>query len=174
MRAGSTFDNRVGDLNKEATAAKRVGDWSRAIRLLREAKKLEGRSYANTRLAKFLQESGDFDGAMVEIKGLIDGSMAWAEAMFGQRPRSVRRCQQAGWLSRIHKDAALICKRAKDPARQAHHEKEHERWWAVREKLHATVEKEEAEHRQAWEDAKKRGRAAMTEFLERKSRNQTG
>lgn len=174
MKMSATTDERIASLNKEATAAKRAGDLGKAVRLLREAKKLEGRRYANTRLAKFLQESGDFKGAMAEIEALIDGSMAWAEAMFGHQPRSVRRRQQAGWISRIHKDAALICKRAKDSARQAHHEQERERWLAMLDKLDAVVEKDQADYRQAWEDAKKRGRAAMEEFLERKSRNQTG
>lgn len=164
------FDNQVGDLNKEATAAKRVGDWKTAIRLLREAKALEGERYADTRLAKFLQASGDFEGAMEEIDQLIKNSLAWSNTLFGHQPRSIRRKQQAGWISRIHKDAALICKREKDARRQAHHEREYERWLATRRKLEETARAEKSAERQEWEEARKGGRAAATAFLEKKSR----
>lgn len=135
MKVTFTLDNRVGDLNKEATAAKRAGDWVKAIRLLREAKEVEGDSYANTRLAKFLQAAGDFEGAMEEIDELIMNSLAWSNTLFGHQPRSVRRRQQAGWISRVHKDAVLICKREGDTKRQARHEREYERWLATRKKL---------------------------------------
>lgn len=168
------IDSKVGDLNKAATAAKRSGDWKKAIRLLREAKDAEGERYANTRLAKFLQESGDFEGAMEEIDELIRNSLAWSNILFGHQPRSVRRRQQAGWISRVHKDAALICKREKDAKRQAHHEREYERWLATKEKLDAVAKKDKADERQAWEDAKAGGRAAMAEFFELKRRKQTG
>lgn len=174
MKVTFTFNNPTGDLNIEATAAKRAGDWAKAIRLLREAKEIEGERYADTRLAKFLQASGDFEGAVQEIDELIRNSRAWAEAMFGHQPRSVRRRQHAGWISRIHKDAALICKRAKDSARQAHHELEYERWLKTRKKLDAIAKQDKADQRRAWEDAKQGGGAAMRAFLERKSRNQTG
>lgn len=174
MKVTFTFDNRVGDLNKEATAAKRAGDWVKAIRLLREAKEVEGSSYANTRLAKFLQESGDFEGAMEEIEELIENSLAWSNTFLAHQPRSVRRRAQAVWISRIHKDAVLICKRAKDAKRQALHEREYERWIATKNKLEAPSKKDKADERQAWEDAKGGGRAAMAEFLELKRRKQTG
>ncbi len=148
MKVTFTFDNRVGDLNKEATAAKRAGDWAKAIHLLREAKEAEGDSYANTRLAKFLQASGDFEGAMEEIEALIKNSLVWSNTCFGHQPRSVQRRQQAGWISRIHKDAALICKRAKDAKRQAFHERERERWLATKERLDAPAKKDKAGERQ--------------------------
>ncbi|WP_320382195.1 tetratricopeptide repeat protein [Zoogloea oleivorans] len=163
-----TSDNRVGDLNKEATAAKRAGDWVKAIRLLREAKEAEGDSYANTRLAKFLQESGDFEGAMEEIEALIKNSRVWTEGMFGHQPRSVQRAGQASWISRIHKDAALICKRAKNAKLQAFHERECERWFAMKKKLDVSAKKDKADERQGWEDAKKQGARGMAQFLEKK------
>jgi hypothetical protein len=49
---------QVAALNREATAAKRAGDWARACALLAQAKAIEGEAYAQTRLAKFLQQAG--------------------------------------------------------------------------------------------------------------------
>jgi len=118
-------------LERQATAHKQAGDWASAIDCLRRAQAIRGPLNAETRLAKYLQQAGFFDVAMQEIQNLIDGSHAWAEGNFGHRPPSMRRCQQAGWLVRLHKDAALICKREKQKDRQAHHEAEAKRWRGI-------------------------------------------
>lgn len=167
-RLDVNIDQEFSRLNKDATAAKQRGDWREAIRLLRTAKQRQGPMYAETRLAKFLQQAGLFDEAIEEIEWLIEHSNHWAETLFGHQPRSVRRSAQASWISRINKDAALICKRAKDAARQKHHEREHERWLAVHRKLNETAQKEKAAERLGWEEAKKLGIAAMAKFLEKK------
>lgn len=161
-------DQKVADLNKEATAAKREGDLRTAVRLLREAKRLQGATYQETRLAKFLQAAGQIDEAMKEIKWLIDHSHAWSEALFGHQPRSVRRRQQASWISRIHRDAVLIAKRAQRRDLQLVHEAEAARWVEIKDKLEIRADRDEAARRQAWEVAKSKGSAAMTEFLEKK------
>lgn len=127
-------------LERQATALKQVGDWAGAIDCLKKAQAIRGPLEDDTRLAKFLQQAGLFDEAMEEIQRLIDGSLTWAEGHFGHRPRSVRRCQQASWLARIHKDAALICKREKRQEMRVQHEMESERWWAINHQLRSISE----------------------------------
>lgn len=161
-------DQKAAELNKEATVAKREGDVNKAVRLLREAKRLQGSAYQETRLAKFLQAAGQVDEAMKEIKWLIDHSHAWSESLFGHQPRSVRRQQQASWISRIHRDAVLIAKRAKRGDLQSVHEAEAARWAEINRKLEASVDRDEAARQRAWEVAKSKGSAAIAEFLEKK------
>lgn len=141
-------------LERQATAHKQAGDWARAIDCLRRAQAIRGPLHANTRLAKYLQQAGFFDVAMQEIQALIDDSLAWAEGNFGHQPPSVRRCQQAGWLARLHQDAALICNREKQDDRQAHHEAEAERWWGIRDLIAPISKRDKKRIRQQWEDAR--------------------
>ncbi len=133
--AQSITETEEYQLERQATAHKQAGNWAGAIDCLRRAQAIRGPLYADTRLAKYLQQAGFFDVAMQEIQTLIDGSFAWAEGHFGHQPHSVRRCQQAGWLARLHQDAALICKREGEKDRQAHHEAEAEHWWKTRDMI---------------------------------------
>lgn len=162
------IDQEFSRLNKDATAAKQRGDWREAIRLLRTAKQRQGPMYAETRLAKFLQQAGLFDEAIEEIEWLIEHSNHWAETLFGHQPRSVRRCQQAGWIGRVHRDAALICKREKRLDLEAFHQAEAQRWFNTHENLDALAEKAKKEISDSWDIAKKKGGKAMAEFLEKK------
>lgn len=152
-------------LNKSATAAKASGDIGGAVDLLYQAKALHGELYQDTRLAKFLQQAGRVDEALVEIQWLIDNSGAWSEFMFGHQPKSVRRCQQAGKISRIHKDAALICKRAGCTDLQKQHEAEWERWGNISKQLRAMADEDMRRKFAEWNQAKGAGRAAMEAFL---------
>lgn len=122
-------------LERRATALKQQGDLDGAIACLKKAQSIRGPLDADTRLAKYLQLAGRFDEAMEEMRHLIDGSLAWADGNFGHRSRSVRRCQQAGWLARLHDDAALICKQEKHWDMMTKHKAESARWWDVNRRL---------------------------------------
>tara|TARA_R110002049_G_scaffold83938_12_gene213711 strand:- start:1785 stop:2408 length:624 start_codon:yes stop_codon:yes gene_type:complete len=126
---------RYGELNKQATAAKRARDMPRAVELLQEAKALYGDDYEDTRLAKFLQQAGRFDDAMTEIQWLIDTLHGRIERHLSHQPRVTRRASQAGYMSRIHRDAVMICKRAKETELQSHHGAEQLRWTNLAHKL---------------------------------------
>jgi predicted trehalose synthase len=129
-------------LNKQATALKNAGDMPGAIAVLRRIKALEGDLYQDTRLAKFLQQAGQLDAALAEIQWLLDHSQTWALALFGHQPTSVIQCQRAGWCARVHTDAALICRRAKQPDLQAQHELLRDRYASIRERLQPLAEAE--------------------------------
>lgn len=138
------IDQEFSRLNKDATAAKQRGDWREAVRLLRTAKQRQGPMYAETRLAKFLQQAGLFDEAIEEIEWLIEHSNHWAETLFGHQPRSVRRCQQAGWIGRVHRDAALICKREKRLDLEAFHQEKAQHWLKIHKSLNLLSRTEKA------------------------------
>jgi tetratricopeptide (TPR) repeat protein len=142
------IDQEFSRLNKDATAAKQRGDLREAVRLLRTAKQRRGLMYAETRLAKFLQQAGLFDEAIEEIEWLIEHSNHWAETLFGHQPRIVRRCQQAGWIERIHRDAALICKREKRVDLEAFHQEKTQHWLKIHKSLNLLSRIEKAKRTQ--------------------------
>jgi len=166
----SIIESEEYQLERQATAHKQAGDWAGAITCLMRAQAIRGPLHADTRLAKYLQQAGLFDEAMQEIQDLIDGGFAWAEGNFGHQPPSVRRRQQAGWLARLHQDAALICRREKQKDRQAHHEAEAERWRKTRDLIEPVAEQDKKRERQQWEEAKSKGAAAMTGFFEKREK----
>ncbi|MBX9610315.1 MAG: hypothetical protein K2X51_01675 [Burkholderiales bacterium] len=100
-------------LERSATRKKKSGDLTGAVDDLLEVKRLAGAEYADTRLAKYLQAAGRFDEALEEIGALISDSQHYVKTIFSHQPVTVQQCQRAQWLMRIHKDAALICKREK-------------------------------------------------------------
>lgn len=168
--AQSITESEEYQLERQATAHKQAGDWAGAITCLMRAQAIRGPLNADTRLAKYLQQAGLFDEAMQEIQDLIDGSFAWVEGHFGHQPHSVRRCQQAGWLARLHKDAALICKREKQKDRQAHHEAEAERWRKTCDLIYPVSKRDTKGMWQQWEEARSKGIAAMSDFSERRKK----
>lgn len=115
--------NQCAELEKDATRFKDQGDWTGAIATLRHVKALHGDLYQSTRLAKFLQQGGCFDEALIEIQWLADHAQVWAKAMFGHQPVSIAQRQKVSWLTRLYKDGALICKREKRPDLQLSFEK---------------------------------------------------
>jgi tetratricopeptide (TPR) repeat protein len=154
-------------LNREATVAKRAGDWGQAIALLRKAKAIRGDLYDDTRLAKVLQQAGRFDEAKDEIQWLLDHANTWAEQRLSHQSRSMRRRMQASHVARIHREAALVCKREKRSDLQKHHEAERERWWAIHEKLAPLVDAEEQQRKAEWEAARTGGRDAMDAYMKK-------
>jgi len=129
-------------LERRATELKRAGDLHGAIECLQQAQLIRGILRSETRLAKFLQEAGRFDEAIQEITEMIADSLAWADGNFDHKPRSVRRCQQAGRLTRLHDDAALICKREGAKEQLAHHEQESRRWRQLHNELKDFADRE--------------------------------
>jgi tetratricopeptide (TPR) repeat protein len=158
---------RYAALNREATAAKNAGDWDRAISLLHEAKVIQGDLYEDARLAKFLQQAGRFDEALVQIQWLLDHANTWAEQRLAHQPRAIRRRQQASYIARIHREAALICKRQKRSDLRQHHEAEQERWWAIHEKLAPLAEADAQQRRDEWAAASAGGPEAVAAFIKK-------
>lgn len=136
------FGSEAYRLDREASAYKRAGDLDAAIACLRRRKALMGVEYMETKLAKYLQHAGRFEEAMSEIDCLIEHGNQWTEAMFGHQPRSVRRSQQAGLRARLHRDAALICKRARRPDLNAQHASEAKRWQRLHEQIELLAERD--------------------------------
>lgn len=158
-------DEDFSALNRQATQAKKAGEMERAVRLLRQAKTLHGEHYQDTRLAKVLQAAGRLDEALAEIQWLIDHSATLAKAMFAHQPPTVLLQQKTHWLARIHRDAALICKRAKRSDLQAHHEQRCQSLLALVEKLRPVADADQAARARKWDQAKAQGREAMEALL---------
>ena len=163
-------ESETSRLNKQATALKKNGDMDGAVAALRRVKRLEGNLYRETRLAKFLQQAGQIDAALVEIQWLLDHSQAQAQASFGHQPVSVIQGQHASWCARVHAEAALMCKRAKRPDLQAQHELLRDRYASIRERLQPLARAESKAKFAAWEDAKRQGIKAMQAFHEIQAR----
>jgi tetratricopeptide (TPR) repeat protein len=122
-------------LERQATKLKSDGDMDGAIECLKKAQALRGVLRAETRLAKYLQQAGRFDEAIEEIHQMLSDSNLWAEGNFGHQPRSVRRCQQASRMARLHADGALLCKREQLRDQFIEHEKEACRWRELHKKI---------------------------------------
>lgn len=118
------FGSPEYELDRQATAYKKVGNWESAISALRKRKALMGVRYDDTKLAKYCQAAGQFDDAMAEIQWLLDQAPRYAQAIFGHQPPICLQCREAGHRARIHVAAALICKRAKAEQLRAQHEAE--------------------------------------------------
>lgn len=160
--------SEYSQLNTQATAFKKAGDLNAAVGVLKQVKAMSGDEYADTRLAKFLQHAGRFEEAMAEIQWLLDHSQCWAQVMFGHQPASVIECQLAGWRSRVHADAALICKRAKHADLQTKHEQLQRHQADINLQLRAISEIDRKAKFIAWEAAKAKGADAMKAYLKKR------
>lgn len=150
-------------LNRAATAAKGEMNWEKAIALLQKAKRLRGNLYEDTRLAKFLQQAGRFDEAMIEIQWLIDHSHDCVAGIEHQL-EIASQCHHANRMFCIHREAALICKREKRKVLQVLHESEYERWQLLNEKLRRRVEAVTKQRSREWKAARAEGPAAMQAY----------
>lgn len=160
----------IGDLNKQATALKASGQIEAAIECLYTIKTMIGEDYEDTRLAKFLQHAGRVDEALAEIDWLLARVDIWAKRLFGHQPASVARAQAASKRSRIHKDAALICKRAKLDTKQARHEELAQQWhdkWAL---LNPVAREDMRRKDEEYKAASQRGPAAVAAFMKKYGR----
>ena len=162
-------ESEFSRLNKQATAFKKAGDMNAAVVALRSAKALCDDHYADTRLAKFLQQAGLFDEAMAEIEWLLDHSATWAKTLFAHQPASVVLAMQTGWRARICRDAALISKRAKRPELQAQFDERRGTYAALAEKLHTVTDAEEEDRAKEWEEARKAGGKVLRDLLSKRA-----
>jgi len=122
-------------LDRQATACKRSGDWPGAISALRRRKELLGVQYDDSKLAKYLQAAGHFEDALAEIKWLIDNSHARVNELLSHQPPTVRLLQHAIHTAQVYSAAALICKREKRPDLEAGYQALSRQYLALRERL---------------------------------------
>ena len=159
------MDTEEYKLERQATALKKSGDLNGAIECLRKASALRGPGGGTTRLAKFLQLAGRFDEAMDEIKALLGDGKEWAACMFGHQPPKLQWLHMAARAARIHRDAALICKREKNEKLRLRHEIAADLYAEKSKNLDEVSREISANRRQAWEIATANGPEAVAEFL---------
>lgn len=166
-RVNGVLPNEIEEyqLDRQATALKKAGDWDGAIAALRQRKAMVGVQWQDDKLAKYLQAAGRFDEAMAEIQWLLDNSHAWAQALFSHQPTSVLLLQRTIKKGQIHDSAALICKRAKAQQLQADHERTSEACWRLVEKIKPVADADKAALANGWEEARKEGREPMAAHL---------
>lgn len=165
MTPKEVMESEEYQLERQATALKKAGDWNGAIAALRQVKALQGHRYQSTRLAKYLQQAGHLDDAMQEIAWLVEHSQQWAAALFAHQPASVLQRQRFGWLVRVHGDAVLICKRAKRTDLQAEHESKKIACAALLENLKPLAEADRKKVFKDYEAARKKGLKALLAFF---------
>lgn len=122
-------------LDRQATACKRAGDWPGAISALRKRKKLLGVQYDDSKLAKYLQAAGHFEESLAEIRWLVEASHARVKELFSHQPPTVRMLQHAIHTAQVYGAAALICKREKRPDLEAGYHALSRQYLALRERL---------------------------------------
>lgn len=176
MTPKDVMESEEYQLERQATALKKMGDWDGAIAALRQVKALQDHRYQSTRLAKYLQQAGRLDDALQEIEWLVEHSQQWAVAMFAHQPASVLQCQRISWLVRVHGDAILICKRAKRTDLQTEHERKKMAYVALLENLKPLADSERKKVFKDWKAAHKKGLKAVLAFfaarMKRIKRNQ--
>lgn len=153
------------ELDRKATALKRDGDLDGAIKALYQRKAILGIGYMDTKLAKYLQAAGRFEEAMTEIQWMLNNSHEWALTFFGHHPSSVILEQRTSWRIRIHKDAELICKRAKNQKLQLEHEQQRQVLLPILEKLRAVTKADEFSEMEEFEKVKILKGKQLTQFL---------
>lgn len=158
-------------LDRQATACKKAGDWDGAIAALYQRKALLGVQWTDTKLAKYLQQAGRLDEALAEVQWLVEHSQAWAAACFAHQSASVMQCQRAGYLVRVYGDAVLICKRAKRADLQAQYQQRQDAYNQIRDRLEPLAQADRQRLAKGWERAVEQGPQAMqAHLLERKER----
>lgn len=151
-------------LDRQATACKKAGDWDGAIAALRQRKAIMGVQYTDTKLAKYLQQAGRFDDAMAEVQWLADHAQAWAVGSFSHQPATVVQCQRAGYLARVYGDAVLMCKRAKRPDLQAQYQQRQDAYSQLWAKLKPLADADAQRLKAGWAQARLQGREAMAAY----------
>lgn len=154
-----------------ATALKKAGDLTGAVEALRQRKRIQGNDYQDTRLAKFLQAAGRFEEAMSEMQELLELNERWASTHPSPGPVSSVLRQKTMRAALLHKDAALICKRARQKDLQQFHQERSERLFDLVRKLDPVAEADQKAIADSWKAARSLGRAAMNQyFTDRESR----
>ena len=146
-----TVQDTIHALWAEANACKKVKDWAGAAAALAQSKTLVEQmrpgSWSNLDYAKMLQRAGDADAALAEID--------WLLAHVGRRysgpewamQKAARAMAEHKHRVAIHTAAALICKRAKRPEREALHRQELAQLQGGTPELASRAEKEHASFR---------------------------
>jgi len=129
-------------LDRQATALKRAGDWDGAIAALRRRKAILGAEWGDDKLAKYLQRAGRFDEAMAEIQWLLDNSQAWMQALYRSHTVSLQQAQRARHCADVHGAASLICKREGRADLQAEHDGLAERYRLISQRLEPLAHEE--------------------------------
>ena len=111
VREKTSDEEHYAELNRQATEAKNIS-YAQAVALLQEAKQIMGEQYEETRLAKFMQQAGQFDGAIAEIDWLVSKAPQQVARDAEHLPQEEQAYFLALKLSDIYEAAALICKRA--------------------------------------------------------------
>lgn len=112
-------EQRISLLHREATELKSKGDWERAIQCLREAEILKKDAKTiypikhSLRLPLFLQQSGNFDEAMVEFQRLLDGTEKRVLAGLPKRNIGSKKMLMEADLYEIYGSMVTACKREK-------------------------------------------------------------
>lgn len=133
-------------LDREAIALRKAGDWTGAISALRRRKELLGVQFDDSKLAKYLQAAGHFEDALAEIKWLVDNSHARVNELLSHQPPTVRLVQHAIHTAQVYSAAALICKREKRPDLEAGYEALSRQYWTLRERLEPLARANQKEH----------------------------
>ncbi|MCL1960498.1 MAG: hypothetical protein FWG56_01675 [Desulfovibrionaceae bacterium] len=108
---------RYAELNRQATQAK-SRSYAEAVALLQKAKAIKGDLYDDVRLAKLMQQAGQFDEAIREIKWLVSRAAYQIDKNSAHLSKQERAYFLAVHLEKIYEAAALICRRAGDGKKQ--------------------------------------------------------
>jgi len=119
VRKNTDAEDKIRDLNKEATQLSKNKEWDEAIECLEESQKLSLKIHVEypikhyLRLPLFLQQAGRFDESRVEFKRLI----ASTKRRMHRKPKHYG---EAAWEASMHAELAAIydkmrlaCKREK-------------------------------------------------------------
>lgn len=142
-------DEELRRLNREATEAKKIKDWERAVVCLQLAReRMRDSTCSHTleswlRLPIFLQQAGRFDEAMAEFNLLIQDTKPRIDRELAHALPYARRFSIASSLMRIYDKMRLACQREKLPRETERYAKMSEQQRDIREKLEPLVIAEE-------------------------------
>lgn len=134
-------DEELMRLNREATAAKKAKDWTRAVECLRQTVAKTGET-SSLRLALFLQQAGRFDEAMTEFNQLIEDARPRAEREFSHLGPYGKRAVVASELMRIYDKMRLACQRQKLPDQVERYAKLYDQQHSILQKLRPLAQAE--------------------------------
>jgi hypothetical protein len=147
-------DEETAALMREATAAKNVRDWPRAIDCLQRAKMRMGSGHtidAWLRLPVFLQQAGRFSEAMAEFAWLVERVNARDQRLIGDGGPYFMQRLMAVCLAHIYDKMRLACKREKLPEQAERYAGMKDEQDDLADKLERLVEKERKAERAAYE-----------------------
>lgn len=160
-------DDVLADLNRRATDAKEAKDWKTAIALLRQAKSREGKVYEDTRLAMYLQQSGQFAESLVEFDWLLSMVQSQVDGSEVPMSPSYRQSRIAHAKANIHNKIRIAASREKRADLVGTHQALHSQYQDEVDKLAPVLEREWKKERRAYAakearlEKKRQARAAL-------------